>query len=382
MKFFHTADWHLGKLVQGVYMTEDQRFMLQAFIEEIEKERPDAVIIAGDLYDRAIPPTDAVSLLNEVLQKIVIGLQTPVIAVAGNHDSPSRLQFGSTFMKEQGLYLTGQLCADMPPVVLKDQYGEVHFHLVPFADPSAVSHLLAEETASHQQAMEAVIKRIEQNMDKAARHVFVGHAFVTPDGGQQDNTSDAERPLAIGGAEYVSSKLFAPFHYTALGHLHRAHFVGNETIRYSGSPLKYSISEEHHEKGFLIVEMDEEGNITAEKRLLIPKHDVRTVSGTLEQLLQQERNEDYVFVQLLDAVPVIQPMEKIRTVFPNAMHIERKQFMPSVEQLGSIENVRKQQDDRALFSAFFKELEGEDADEEMQRLFEEVLIEVNGGEDA
>ncbi|PIC58656.1 exonuclease sbcCD subunit D [Sporosarcina sp. P12(2017)] len=382
MKIFHTADWHLGKLVQGIYMTEDQRYILQAFIEEIKREQPDAVIIAGDLYDRAIPPTEAVGLLNEVLQEIVIDLKIPVIAIAGNHDSPSRLHFGSTFMKDQGLYITGELSPELSPVKLQDEYGDVYFHLIPYADPSIVRHLLEDESiSSHQQAMKKIIERIEQSMDKEARHVFVGHAFITKHGEKEENTSDAERPLSIGGAEYVSSDLFEPFHYTALGHLHQAHFVGNETIRYSGSPLKYSISEENHQKGYLIVELGGNGKVEIEKKLLIPLHDVRTVEGTMEDILEMHHNEDYVFVKLLDTVPVIQPMEKIRSVFPNAMHVERKLFASSTDSFGGTISVEKKEDDQAMFASFFKELQGEEVDEETKELFAEVLWDVMKEED-
>ncbi|PID24537.1 exonuclease SbcCD subunit D [Sporosarcina sp. P7] len=377
MKIFHTADWHLGKLVQGIYMTEDQRYILQAFIEEIKREQPDVVIIAGDLYDRAIPPTEAVGLLNEVLQEIVIDLKIPVIAIAGNHDSPSRLHFGSTFMKDQGLYITGELSSHLSPVKLQDQYGDVYFHLIPYTDPSVVRHLLEDESiSSHQQAMKKIIERIEKSMDQDARHVFVGHAFITTHGEKEENTSDAERPLSIGGAEYVSSDLFEPFHYTALGHLHQAHFVGNETIRYSGSPLKYSISEENHQKGYLIVELGRNGKVEIEKRLLTPLHDMRTVEGTMDDLLMMSHNEDYVFVKLLDTVPVIQPMEKIRSVFPNAMHVERKLFASSTDSLGGTVNVEKKEDDQAMFASFFKELQGEKVDEETKELFAEVLWDV------
>lgn len=382
MKIFHTADWHLGKLVQGVYMTEDQRFILQAFIEDIKQERPDAVIIAGDLYDRAIPPTEAVGLLNEVLQEIVIDLQTPVIAIAGNHDSPSRLHFGSSFMKERGLYITGELSADLPPVVLKDEFGDVHFHLIPYADPSIVRSLFEDDTiSSHQPAMQKVIDHLRLSMEPNARHIFVGHAFITPIGEKEENTSDAERPLSIGGAEYVSSNLFEPFHYTALGHLHRAHFVGNETIRYSGSPLKYSISEENHQKGYLIINLQKDGKVDVEKRSLTPRHDVRTVEGTMEDLLAHQPNEDYVFVKLSDTVPIIQPMEKIRSVYPNAMHIERKLLTSTSEGLSAAVDVKKREDDRAMFLSFYKELQGEEADAETAKLFEEVLWDVMNEED-
>jgi len=166
MKLFHTADWHLGKLVQGVSMTEEQRFVLQQFTEAIADEKPDAVIIAGDLYDRAVPPTDAVNLLDEVLETIVLKLKTPVIAVSGNHDSPGRLNFGSTMMKSNGFYITGQLKKDLEPIVLQDAHGEVHFHLVPYADPSQVRHVLDDaEVRTHDDAMKKMVTHIESTMD-------------------------------------------------------------------------------------------------------------------------------------------------------------------------------------------------------------------------
>lgn len=378
MKFFHTADWHLGKLVQGVYMTEGQRYILDQFMKAIEEEKPDAVIIAGDLYDRAVPPTEAVQLLDDVLEKITLDLQIPVLAIGGNHDSPSRLHFGSKLMRANGFHIVGQLTKQMDPVVLNDAYGEVHFHLVPFADPSVVKHLYQDETiVDHHTAMAKVIDELRPKMAGHARHVFVGHAFVTPHGESEDNTSDAERPLSIGGAEYVSAQLFEPFHYTALGHLHQAHYVRSETIRYAGSPMKYSISEEHHVKGFLIIEMDSDGQISIEKRELIPQHDLRTVEGALDDLLRQPVNEDYVFVKLLDETPVLYPMEKIRSVFPNAMHVERKIVMK--ETMGAMKDLQMKhvkQDDQALFQAFYEEMKDDVPDEETKALFAEVLHEV------
>ena len=337
MKFFHTADWHLGKLVQGVYMTEDQRVVLGQFLQAIDSEKPDAVIIAGDLYDRAVPPTEAVHLLDEMFAEIVLKRKTPLLTIAGNHDSPGRLNFGSKLMKETGLYIVGQLTNNMQTVKVKDIYGEVHFHLVPYADPSQVRYLMEEEEIiTHNLAMKKIIESIEEKMDKTKRHVFVGHAFVTPYGQEEENTSDSERPLAIGGAEYVDANLFQPFHYTALGHLHQAHYVLNETIRYAGSPLKYSISEEHHKKGFFVVEMDGEGKTTVEKRLFMPTRDMRTVEGFLQDILRQPISEDYVFVKLLDETPILTPMEQVRTVYPNAMHVERKalQLVGFSEEIG------------------------------------------------
>ncbi|MGO1060305.1 exonuclease SbcCD subunit D [Planococcus sp. FY231025] len=374
MKFFHTADWHLGKLVQGVYMTEEQRYILEQFAAAIDEQRPDCVIIAGDLYDRAVPPTEAVNLLDETLAKIVLELDTPVLAVAGNHDSPGRLNFGSRFFKKNRIHISGHVGKGHEPVVLQDEFGEVHFHLLPFADPSQVRYVLEnEEVRTHNDAAHALTRRIVDGLDPHARHVAIGHAFVTPHGEQQDNTSDSERPLSIGGAEHVDACHFEPFHYTALGHLHQAHHVLNETIRYAGSPLKYSISEEHHKKGFLIVEMDGEGNVTVEKQLLEPKRDMRTVEGFMEDIMQHEPNEDFVFVKLLDETPILYPMEKIRSVYPNAMHVERKAF--SGAGVRNAEGSRREMDPLKLFHAFYEEVKGEAASEETEAIFKDVLEE-------
>ena len=377
LKFFHTADWHLGKLVQGIYMTSGQRFVLDQFIEAIREEKPDAVVIAGDLYDRAVPPTEAVALLDEVLGKITIELNTPVLAISGNHDSPGRLHFGSGLMRANGYHIAGQMTKVIEPVILSDDHGEVHFHLVPFADPSVVKHLHDDETiVNHNDAMKKVTSAIREQMVEGVRHVFVGHAFVTPHGESEDNTSDSERPLAIGGAEYVSAHLFEPFHYTALGHLHQAHYVLNETVRFAGSPMKYSISEEHHKKGFFIVEMDADGQTTIEKRELKPKHDMRTVEGTMEDILLHPICDDYVFVKLLDETPVLFPMEKVRSVYPNAMHVERKMSKLTANGVDEQRMEHGKHDDLALFKAFYEEMKGEAADTETEKLFEQVLHEV------
>ena len=378
MKFFHTADWHLGKLVQNVYMTEDQRHVLQEFVKAIEEEKPDAVIIAGDLYDRGVPPTEAVNLLDEVLETIVLKLNTPVLAIAGNHDSPSRLHFGSKMMKSNGYHMVGQITKDLDPVMLRDEYGEVYFHLIPYADPSVIRYVFDdEEVKTHNDAMKKITDEIAAKMNPDARHVFVGHAFVTPTGEKEDNTSESERPLSIGGAEHVSAAHFDKFHYTALGHLHQAHFVLNETINYAGSPLKYSISEEKHKKGFFVVEIDGTGKVTLEKRLLKPARDMRCVEAKMEELLKQPTNEDYVFVRLLDETPILMPMEKVRSVYPNAMHVERLIQTPIVNDGARTEKVaRTKMDDLSLFKAFYQEVKGTALNEETEEIFLGVLQEL------
>ena len=375
MKIFHTADWHLGKLVQGVSMIEDQAYVLYQFLQEIDKEKPDVVVIAGDLYDRSVPPTEAVSLLDNIFSEIAIKREIPVVAIAGNHDSPGRIHFGSQFMDVKGLHIIGNLSKELKPVVLNDEFGEVHFHLIPYTDPSHVRYIYGDDTVKTQQdAMAKILEHVVESLDPSARHVLVGHAFVTKDGVKEENNTDAERPLSIGGSECIDAKLFEPFHYTALGHLHQAHFVDQEKIRYSGSPLKYSISEETHKKGYLIIDLAADGSIEVTKKPLVPKRELRTVEKSMDEILKSPKSEDYVFVKLLDDTPIISPMEKIRSVYPNAMHVERvilKDYS-NVEQ--EIES-RQKMDDMTLFKSFYKEILGKSADEQTIELFQEVLQE-------
>jgi exonuclease SbcD len=387
LKFIHTADWHLGKLVQGIYMTGDQKHVLQQLTDTVAAERPDAVVIAGDLYDRAVPPTEAVELLDQLLEHIVIDLQTPVIAISGNHDSPDRLNFATTMMKAQGLHLSGQF--KNIPVILNDEFGEVHFHLVPYADPAQIRYLLADDTIkSHDDATKAIISQITAQMEPAARHVYVGHAFVTPYGEKEENTSDSERPLSIGGAEYVHAGYFAPFQYTALGHLHQAHFVSSEEIRYAGSPLKYSISEENHNKGFFMVEIDGQGHVKVDKRSFAPKRDLRRIEASIEEIERHPVNEDYVFVTLLNENPVLYPMEKVRAVYPNAMHVERRwsrtarggESLVSGEE--ELRQQRKQVDPGELFAAFYGQVRGNPLSEEKKGLFQRVYAQAVAEEEA
>lgn len=373
MKIFHTADWHLGKMVQGVSMTKDQQFVLEQFIEEIRNEKPDVIIIAGDLYDRSVPPTDAIQLLNKTLKEILVDEKTPILAIAGNHDSATRLNFGSEFMKASGLHIVGHLEHSIDPVIMHDEYGEVHFYLVPFAEPSIVQALFDDQSiTSHEAAMAKIIEQIQQSMDDTKRNIIIGHAFITKDGTPEPNTSDSERKLTIGGTECISSALFEPFCYTALGHLHQAHFVANEKIQYSGSPLKYSESEVTHNKGFLIVDLKEDGTVQIEKRKLTPVRDMRVVTGLLEDILQHNVNEDYVFVKLQDEHYVKGAAELVRTVYPNALHIERTVVYEQLEQHATTMN-RVQMDDSELFELFYTEMTGKPLTDEIKEIYTDVL---------
>lgn len=374
MKFIHTADWHLGKLVHGIYMTEDQRRVLEQFIKLVEEEKPDAVVIAGDLYDRSVPPTDAVDLLDEVLFKINVELKTPVVAISGNHDSAERLSFGSSWYKHSQFYLSGKLTNTLQPVNING----VNFYLIPYAEPGTVKYLLDDQSIhSHQDAMKALIGKIEESLNPNEPNVLVGHAFVL--GGE---SSDSERSLSVGGSGCVTSDLFAPFSYTALGHLHSPDAIRHPKIRYSGSLLKYSFSEAKHEKSVTIIEMNDNGSFEMRTRSLTPKQDMREIQGYLAELLdplvyEKQRVDDYLKVTLLDEGALIDPIGKLRQVYPNVLHLERK--------IESIDQKRKQsfvsiKDDKKseldLYQQFYSEMTTSEFTEEKRNLMSGIIEKV------
>ncbi|MBM7654612.1 exonuclease SbcCD subunit D [Neobacillus cucumis] len=374
MKFIHTADWHLGKLVHGIYMTENQRAALMEFVSIVEEEKPDAVVIAGDLYDRSVPPTDAVELLDEILFKINVELKTPVVAIAGNHDSAERLSFGSSWYKHSQFYLTGKLTNHFKPVQIKG----VNFYQVPYAEPGVVRQLLEDDSIhSHQEAMKALIGKIEETLNPNEPNVFVGHAFVL--GGQ---TSDSERVLSVGGSGCVGAELFAPFSYTALGHLHSPDAINHERVKYSGSLLKYSFSEAKQRKSISIIEMDEKGNFMHRYRSLTPKHDMREMEGYLEQLLDpsfydQVRVDDYLKITLLDEGALMDPINKLRQVYPNVLHLEKKIDLTDSKKIQSyIANKSEKKSEMDLFEQFYSDMTTSEFTTEKKDLMTEIIEKV------
>ena len=374
MKFIHTADWHLGKLVHGLYMTEDQRFMLKQFMELVEKEKPDAVIIAGDLYDRSIPPTDAVNLLDEVLYFINVELNTPILAISGNHDSAERLSFGSSWYQKNRFYLNGKIENSFTPI----SFSGVNFYLVPYCEPVVVRKLLADDTIlNHHDAMKAIIGKIESNLNINEPNVFIGHSFVL--GGK---TTDSERILSVGGSGCVGAELFAPFTYTALGHLHSPDAIHHPTVKYSGSLMKYSFSEAKQKKSVSIIEIDEKGNFTQSYQTLMPKRDMREMEGYLEELLdvsyyQQQKVDDYLKITLLDEGAILDPIQKLRQVYPNVLHLERK-IENKDRKEKSILQVQKevQKNELELFASFYEEMTTADFTQEKQEWMTTVINQV------
>ena len=317
VRFIHTADWHLGKLFHGRHLTDDQSHVLEQLIDLVRRTRPDAVIVAGDLYDRAVPPPDAVRLLDHVLSEIVLGARVPVVIVAGNHDSPDRLAFGSRLLAGQGLHVFGVATAEAGRVGLRDEHGAVSVYAVPYAEPAAVRAALEDAGVnSHQTAMDGCVARIRMAHPAGERSVLVGHTFVT--GGAE---SSSERPLAVGGVASVDAASFAGFDYVALGHLHRPQALAGGHVRYSGSVLKYSFDEASHRKGVHMVEIGADGAAAVEEIPLVPRHDVREVRGLLADLLRDPVGpvDDYLAFVLDDVGPIVDATGQLRAVYPNVL---------------------------------------------------------------
>ncbi len=325
MRFLHTADWHLGRLFHGQSLVEDQRLLLDQVLAIARDGAVDAILIAGDVFDRALPPADAVALFDDFLARAALDLQIPVVAIAGNHDSAERIGFGARLMSGSRVHLVGPLPSPAtagPGLAFGDAHGEVRVHALPYADPAVARHVLEQDDlANHDAAMAALVAGIHARHPKGARSVLLAHAFVA--GGED---CESERPLSVGGSGRVDRGTFAGFHYVALGHLHRPQRVGSERVRYAGSLAKYSFSEAAHVKSVSLVDLDATGEVSVENVPLRARRDVRCIEGELARLLADPPDagrEDYLSVRLLDTGALLEPMGRLREVYPNVMHLER-----------------------------------------------------------
>ena len=371
MRILHTADWHLGRLFHGLHLTDDQAYVLEELHAVVKETKPDVLVIAGDIYDRAVPPTEAVTLLDETLSRLLLDAKLQVVLIAGNHDSPERIGFGSRLLAGQGLHVFGAPRESDRPFALSDAYGEVWFAPLPFAEPSLVRSVYGCEADSCEAAMAFLTGRALAAMPPAARKVAVAHAFVA--GGAP---SESERALSVAGNANVPPALFAPFHYAALGHLHNAQRAGAETVRYSGSLLKYSFDEAGQKKGCCLVELDATGAARVEGIALRPRRDVRKIEGYFDDILQDRdrypASDDYVCVSLLDAQAILDVHGQLRAIYPNLMQVER----PGLYACGVLEKERRDcrgKSERLLFDDFFRQMTGEALSEAQAAAFDRHL---------
>lgn len=371
MKFLHTSDWHLGRQFHNVSLLEDQRYVLKQLIDYLKNNAVDAVIVAGDVYDRSVPPTVAIELLDEVVSSICTDLNIPMIMIPGNHDGAKRLGFAAKQMKGAGLHIISDFEQMMTPVVLKsDQAGDVAFYGMPYNDPEQVRHYYRNSVTTHDEAHQFLCECIKAQRDTSHRHVLISHCFV--DGAMG---SDSERPLSIGGSDRVNHEHFADFDYVALGHLHQPQKKGEEHIRYSGSLMKYSFSEQHQKKGMTLVELNDAGFVAAKHIPLSAPHDMRIIEGELDQLLEQGKTDpsahDYLLVRLHDKHAILDPMEKLRKVYPNVLHLEKPGMLIGVDQdMGRARLARGEMD---MFRDFFLEAKQEPLSEQQESAMAEVI---------
>ena len=338
----------------------------------VTESKAEAVVIAGDIYDRAVPPTEAVELFDEVLSKLLLEKKVKVCFIAGNHDSAARVGFGSRLFAAQGLYVRGQLEKDLSPIVLQDAYGPIAFSLLPYMEPSSVRSVFGvEEMMDFDAATGMVLEKAAAEIPAGMRSVAVAHAFIA--GGQ---VSESERPLSVGGSSNVGASWFKPFSYTALGHLHNAQRAGAENIRYSGSLMKYSFDEAHQKKSLAVVDMDAAGGVTMELLPLVPKHDVCRVKGKLAEILADRehypKTEDYMLVELADCGAVLDARGKLEKVYPNLMQIER----PNLLQAGELREHGTSyiaRPDEVLFGDFFQDMTGESLDEAQRQALQKGI---------
>ena len=381
MRFFHLSDLHIGKQLYGYSLLEDQEWALNKIYELIDKERPDGVLIAGDVYDKSVPAAEAVTVFDRFLTKVSqLEPKIPVLIISGNHDSAARLNCFRSILSRQNVYMIGT-----PPtteeehiekVTLQDAYGDLHFYLLPFVKPSMVREIVGtrEDGTQHSydEALHLLIER--ENIDTKERNVLVSHQFYLPSGRQAEDVERMDSEIrTVGNIDEISADVLEVFDYAALGHIHKPMKVGSEYYCYCGTPLACSVSEAGQKKGIVMVTMKEKGNISTEVLPLTPLRQVRVIKGEFQEVLSQAC-EDYVTVVLTDKedLDVIDLKDRLRNAFPYLLEIrrERERRAEYKRQSRKIEEL----DPFELCCSFL----GEHMDEEEREMLLDVISSVQG----
>ena len=369
MKLIHLSDLHLGKRVNDFPMLEDQAYILDRVLEIAGEEQPDAVLIAGDVYDKTVPSAEAVALLDGFLVKLA-DRSLPVLLISGNHDSPERLAFANRLMEGRGVYIAPVYHGEVSPATLEDDCGPVDFWLLPFLKPAHIRRFFPEEgVESFTDAMACAIRHMP--LDPARRNVLVTHQFVT--GAARCESEE----VSVGGADNVDASVFAPFDYVALGHLHGPQNVGGERIRYCGTPLKYSFSEAGHQKSVTIVELGEKGSLEVRTVPLLPQRDMVELRGSFAQLKSPEfygqvDRDAYVRVILTDESDIYDAMGQLRPVYPNLMALDYDNLRTRSGAV-VLEEADVKRDPLELFADFYQQQNHQPMSEEQRRYLTELL---------
>ncbi|MDO4336622.1 MAG: exonuclease SbcCD subunit D [Eubacteriales bacterium] len=318
MRFMHLSDLHIGKRVNEYSMLEDQKYILAQILEIAVREKAEGVLLAGDIYDKPVPPAEAVQVFDSFLTKLA-DLKLPVFIISGNHDSAERLAFGAQLMSGRRVYFSPVYDGNVRKIELGDEYGELCVWLLPFIKPAFVRHAFDQEAASYQDALKIAVEHMDIDTEK--RNILVAHQFVTG----ADRCESEE--VSVGGLDNVDASVFDGFDYAALGHIHSPQHIGRETVRYCGTPLKYSFSEAGQEKSVTLVDMKEKGAVEISKIPLAPLHDMRKIRGaymevTARSFYENTDTEDYVQIILTDEEDIPDGLQKLRIIYPNLMQLE------------------------------------------------------------
>lgn len=363
MKLLHTADWHLGKTLKGQNLLDDQIFILNEIFKVIDDERPDALLIAGDIYDRGIPPSAAVDLFDETLTRLA-EKNIPTLIIAGNHDSATRLNFGNKIFERQNIFIAAKVEEEPKTIPLTDEFGEIYFSMIPYFEPGEIKSKFFTDDAprpTYNDANKFYIDLARKKIPHNKRSVALAHVFLT--GGIE---SESERKF-VGGTENVSAQIFADYNYVALGHLHSPQKF------YAGSPLKYSFDEVKQKKSVSIIDIDGKGEINIKRIPLTPRHDVRIVKGTLNELRKLPRTEDYICLQLTERVINVQ--DKLSWTFPNILSVE----FDLPQSLSPVERERISRENLSTldyFADFFESQTNEPLNEDYRNAMKELFISI------
>ena len=371
MKFIHLSDLHLGKRVNEISMTDDQAYILTQIIDIIDAEQPDAVVIAGDVYDKSVPPAEAVTLFDGFLCRLA-ERSLPVLIISGNHDSPERLAFGGRLMEGAGIHLSPVYDGKVEPVTLSDSHGDVHFWLLPFVKPAHVKRYFPDAgIESYTDALRTAVENM--GVDFTGRNVLVTHQFVTGAA-----TCESEE-ISVGGSDNVDISVFDGFDYVALGHLHGPQNIGSNRVRYCGTPLKYSFSEAGHHKSVTVVELGEKGSLHLQTIPLNPRHDLREIRGTFAELTdksfyQGTAVEDYLHIILTDEEDVPEAVGQLRVIYPNLMKLSYDNTRTRTNRVIDAAEDVKRKPPLELFEELY-EIQNNQPMSEVQRAFARELIE-------
>lgn len=370
MRFLHLADLHIGKRVNGFSMIEDQKFVFEQVYNVIENEKIDGIIMAGDIYDKPVPSAEAVKLFDEMLTRLV-SINLPIFVISGNHDSAERIGFGSDILSAAKVYMSRVYNGNLQKIELEDDYGKINVYLLPFIKPATVKNIYKEaEIKDYDDALEYVLS--QEKIDETKRNVIVSHQFVT------GATRSESEEVSVGGLDNVSVENYEVFDYVALGHIHRAQQMGRESARYAGTLLKYSFSEEKHNKSMTIVDLKEKGNIEIKEIPVKPLHDLKTIKGkfskiTSEEFYKELKKEDYYRAVLTDEDDILNAIGKLKSIYPNLMSMEYDNTR--TRSYSVVDNVETGETKSPLdyFEEFFEKQNGRKMSEKQRNYLLEIL---------